>query len=96
MTQPSTTRWPRLTSMPLALEITLVLLIKVALLFLLWKAFFSQPQAKKMLVPMPQMEQHLLSISAAAQNTTATPTPTPNLATRSPSPLTAEEKHGSN
>lgn len=85
-------RWPRLTRMPLALEITLVLIIKFAILFLIWKTFFSQPQAKKMLVPMPQIEQHLLSI----------PVNKPNINTSSdqlnisPSHLTQEKKNGSN
>lgn len=54
-------RWPRLTSMPLALEITLVLALKVAIVLLLRQAFFSQPQAKKMLVPALQIEQHFFS-----------------------------------
>lgn len=63
---PGTRRWAlsKKTSrsdLPLWLEIALVLLIKVALLFLLWKAFFSHPQAKHMLLPTPLVEQHLLS-----------------------------------
>jgi hypothetical protein len=92
MKQQSIFRWPRLTRMPLALEITLVLIIKFVIIFLLWKAFFSQPQAKKMLVPMPQIEQHLLSVPANKPDT--------NLVTDqvklSPPYLRQEDKHGSN
>ncbi|MGS0740333.1 cytochrome oxidase putative small subunit CydP [Glaciimonas sp. GG7] len=51
-------RWPRL---PLWLEITLILIIKLALLFVLWKLFFSTPQTKKMRMPTDLVEQHLLN-----------------------------------
>ncbi len=54
-------RWPRLTRLPLALEITLALLVKIVILTLLWKFFFSDPPAKKMRLPLPQVEQHLLA-----------------------------------
>lgn len=47
--------------LPLWLAITLALLLKVLLLTLLWHAFFSQPQAKKMRVPIAQVERHLLN-----------------------------------
>ncbi|NMM36898.1 MAG: hypothetical protein HHJ09_05180 [Glaciimonas sp.] len=60
-TRPILSRWPRLTRLPLALEITLALLLKIAILFALWNAFFSQPQAKHMLLPTAQVEQHLLA-----------------------------------
>ena len=92
MKQQSNFRWPRLTRMPLALEITIVLIIKFAIIFLLWKTFFSKPQAKKMLVPMQQMEQHLLSASAAkpSGNPVTEQIKLPTSQTRQ------EEKHGSN
>ncbi|MGL4603962.1 MAG: cytochrome oxidase putative small subunit CydP [Iodobacter sp.] len=37
--------------LPLWQEITLILIIKVALLTAIWKCFFSEPVAKHMLVP---------------------------------------------
>jgi hypothetical protein len=52
---------PRLGNMPFALAITLALLLKVLLLSLLWKAFFSAPQTKKMRLPTAVVEQHLLN-----------------------------------
>ena len=57
------------TGLPLWLEIALALLIKVALLILLWKAFFSHPQAKHMLLPTPVVEQHFLSAAQPAEST---------------------------
>jgi hypothetical protein len=92
MKQQSIFRWPRLTSMPLAVEITLILVIKFAIIFLLWKAFFSKPQAKKMLVPMQQMEQHFLS--GAATNPVANQLS--EQVQHSPSHSRQEEQHGSN
>ena len=59
----------RLHGMPLALATTLALILKVALLFMLHKAFFSAPQVKKMRMPTVQVEQHLL--------TAAVPVPAP-------------------
>jgi len=56
----------RLTRLPLALEITLALLFKIVILTFLWKAFFSTPQTKKMALPTPQVEQHLLAARPAA------------------------------
>ena len=53
------------TGLPLWLEITAILLIKVALLFFLWKLFFSHPQTKHMVLPTPVVEQHLLSSNPA-------------------------------
>jgi hypothetical protein len=54
--------WPRrFTRLPLALEIALALLLKITLLALLWHFFFSHPQARKMKMPLPQVEQHLLN-----------------------------------
>ncbi|HTD05009.1 cytochrome oxidase putative small subunit CydP [Undibacterium sp.] len=57
-------RWPRFTRLPLALEITLALLLKILILTLLWKFFFAHPQVKKMRMPLPQVEQHLLAQNA--------------------------------
>jgi hypothetical protein len=54
---------PRLTRLPLALEITLALTIKIAILTLLWWMFFSAPQTKKMMLPTRQVEQHMLTSS---------------------------------
>lgn len=44
----------------LALALTLTLIVKCALLYGLWYAFFSHPQTKKMRLPAGQVEQHLL------------------------------------
>jgi membrane protein implicated in regulation of membrane protease activity len=52
--------------LPFALAITLVLVLKVALLYLLYKAFFAAPQVKKMRMPTAQVEQHLLNRPARA------------------------------
>ena len=46
--------------MPLYLAITLALVAKILILTLLYQAFFSAPQAKKMRMPAAQVEQHLL------------------------------------
>lgn len=51
----------RFTRLPLAVEITLILAVKIALLALLWKAFFSEPQTKKMRMPTELVEQHFLN-----------------------------------
>jgi len=59
--------YPRFTRLPLALEIALALLIKLMILTLLWYAFFSTPQTKKMRLPTPQVEQHLLTPPSAAE-----------------------------
>jgi hypothetical protein len=69
---PVTKRWAIFkktsrTGLPLWAEIALVLAVKVALLFFLWKAFFSHPQARHMLLPTPVVEQHLLSPKPATQ-----------------------------
>ncbi|GAC1326079.1 MAG: hypothetical protein NVS3B11_20050 [Collimonas sp.] len=56
----------RFTRLPLAAEITLILIVKIALLTLLWKAFFSEPQTKKMRMPTELVEQHFLSQPPAA------------------------------
>ncbi|HZW12369.1 MAG TPA: hypothetical protein VFF81_04155 [Noviherbaspirillum sp.] len=54
-------RLPRLSRLPFALEITLALVLKLAILSLLWNAFFSSPQTTKMALPPAKVEQHLLS-----------------------------------
>lgn len=56
-------RWSRL---PLAVEITIIVIIKLALLFVLWKLFFSEPQTKKMRMPTALVEQHFLTNRPAA------------------------------
>lgn len=64
-------RYPHVTRLPLALEIALALTIKISLLVLLWYAFFSTPQTRKMRLPTPQVEQHLLKPVAAAPHAEA-------------------------
>jgi len=49
--------WSRL---PLPLEITVIVIVKLALLCVLWKLFFSEPQTKKMRMPTDLVEQHFL------------------------------------
>ncbi|AIY41012.1 hypothetical protein LT85_1854 [Collimonas arenae] len=56
----------RFTRLPLAVEIILILAVKIALLTVLWKAFFSEPQTKKMRMPTELVEQHFLSAPPAA------------------------------
>ncbi len=57
----------RLHGSSLALAITLALLLKALILYGLWLAFFSTPQAKHMRVPAAQVQQHFF----AAQQQTA-------------------------
>jgi|GEM_PF-1410172 len=52
---------PRLPRTSLKVTIALALIVKVVILTLLWKAFFSAPQAKNMRMPTSAVEQHLLS-----------------------------------
>lgn len=59
-------RLPRPTHLPLALEVTLAVTIKLLLLAWLWHAFFSAPQTKKMRLPTTQVVQHLLSAPPSA------------------------------
>jgi hypothetical protein len=61
--------------LPFALAITLVLVLKVVLLFMLYKAFFSTPQVKKMRMPTAQVEQHLLATPLPKPPTPAKATP---------------------
>ena len=48
--------------LPLALAITLALALKAAILFGLWQACFSAPQAERMRMPSSKVEQHLLAL----------------------------------
>ncbi|EJL91597.1 hypothetical protein PMI16_01554 [Herbaspirillum sp. CF444] len=64
-------RLPRLTQLPLGAEIALILLVKIAILTVLAKTFFSEPQAKKMRMPTEQVELHLLAPATAATSATA-------------------------
>jgi hypothetical protein len=52
---------PRPHGIPLAVTITLTLIVKVIILTMLHKAFFSAPQVKKMRMPTAKVEQHLLN-----------------------------------
>lgn len=45
-----------------ALEMTLVIAVKVAILYGLWFAFFANPLAKHMVVPADQINRHLIAI----------------------------------
>jgi hypothetical protein len=54
---------PRMPGPSLARTITVALVIKMAILALLWKVFFSEPQTKHMLLPASQVEQHLFASS---------------------------------
>ncbi len=57
---------PQLHGYPLALAITLALLLKALILFGLWLAFFSAPLARHMRMPTASVEQHLLAPAPAA------------------------------
>jgi hypothetical protein len=79
-------RQPRLTRWPFGVEIAIALVLKLALLALIWNAFFAAPQAKKMRMPTPQVEQHFL-----------TPAPLPGgSGVRPESPSTVKAAHDSN
>lgn len=53
----------RLARPSLARTITVALIVKMVILALLWKVFFSTPQTKHMLLPAEQVEQHLFAAS---------------------------------
>lgn len=90
MSKRNFSRWPRLTRLPLALEIALALLLKLAILFALWHTFFSQPQARHMLLPVRQVEQQLLAGAASAS------VAAPHIANSTPySPSQPKAQHGS-
>ncbi|MFZ6649557.1 cytochrome oxidase putative small subunit CydP [Undibacterium sp. TJN25] len=84
--------WPRrFTRLPLALEITLALIVKAVILTMLWKFFFSHPQAKKMRLPLPQVEQHLLAQNPSTMPTVPRVSPA---ATDAPSPVSKTTDKG--
>ena len=64
---------PRPAGMPLWLAIALALAAKIIILMALHKAFFAAPQAKKMRMPTPAVEQHLLGAAPLV------PSPPPSL-----------------
>jgi hypothetical protein len=64
---------PARRGMPLWLAITLALIVKLLILMMLHKAFFSAPQAKKMRMPSATVEQHLLGHPSTVPATKATP-----------------------
>lgn len=90
MEKRNSSRWPRLTRLPLALEIALALLLKLAILYALWLAFFSQPQARHMLLPTTQVEQQLLAGASPASNGAS-----PMTHSASSSPSQPKAQHGS-
>ncbi len=55
---------PRLTQLPLGVEITVLLIIKIALITVLAKTFFAHPQAKHMQMPVQSVEQRMLTPAA--------------------------------
>ncbi|BEV16379.1 MULTISPECIES: cytochrome oxidase putative small subunit CydP [unclassified Herbaspirillum] len=69
LTHPSRKRpwqWPRLTRLPLGVEITVLLVIKIALITVLAKTFFAHPEAKHMQMPVQSVEQRMLSFTSPA------------------------------
>lgn len=86
-------RLPRLSQLPLGVEITLLLLLKVSILILLAKAFFSEPQAKHMRMPTSLVEQHLLSGSVDSAPTSASIIGTSAVPASDYSPTTTEVTH---
>ncbi|NUU00813.1 cytochrome oxidase putative small subunit CydP [Herbaspirillum robiniae] len=52
---------PRLTQLPLGVEITLLLIIKLALITVLARTFFAHPEAKHMRMPTASVEQRMLA-----------------------------------
>ena len=50
-------------------EIGIAVVIKLLILFLLWKAFFSAPQAEHMRMPAPQVTQHVLAVPTNSPST---------------------------
>jgi len=59
-------RWVRLG--PLGRDLTLVLAIKFAALFLLWWAFFSHPVAPRMTAAAPRVGAHLIPSTTPEQS----------------------------
>ncbi|EIJ48152.1 hypothetical protein GWL_23940 [Herbaspirillum sp. GW103] len=62
-------RWPRLTQLPLGVEITLLLVVKIALITVLARTFFAHPEAKHMQMPVQRVEQRMLSFTAPPAST---------------------------
>lgn len=58
---PGHRRRPRLTALPLAAEITILLAVKLALLFVLARLFFAEPEAKHMRMEPARVEQRLFA-----------------------------------
>jgi len=57
-----------------SVEITLIVALKAAVLYGLWLAFFSHPLAQDMLVPVAQMDRHLMAgAEAGAPFSSSTP-----------------------
>ncbi|MFJ3047045.1 cytochrome oxidase putative small subunit CydP [Herbaspirillum chlorophenolicum] len=79
-------RIPRLTQLPLGVEITLLLIVKIALITILAKTFFAHPEAKHMRMPTASVEARMLSPAAPNVQIPATPSATPK---------TSEVKNGS-
>lgn len=59
---------------PLWFELSVIVLIKVALIFCLWKFFFSAPVAKHMVVPEPLVHQQLLGTGVSSLPEKPSPT----------------------
>ncbi|MBB5390881.1 MULTISPECIES: cytochrome oxidase putative small subunit CydP [unclassified Herbaspirillum] len=57
-------RIPRLTQLPLGAEITLLLVVKIALITILSKTFFAHPEAKHMRMPTASVEARMLAPAA--------------------------------
>ncbi|MBV8623919.1 MAG: hypothetical protein JO174_10585 [Herbaspirillum sp.] len=68
-------KFPRLTKLPLGVEITILLVVKVALITVLAKTFFAHPEAKHMRMPTASVEQRMLAPAAMAPAPTNTATP---------------------
>ncbi|MBP0596682.1 hypothetical protein J8I26_01080 [Herbaspirillum sp. LeCh32-8] len=81
---------PRLTQLPLGVEITLLLIVKVALLTVLAKTFFAHPQAKHMRMPTESVELRMLSPGPAPAGTTRQPYQPPATPDLSDAPHTPE------
>jgi len=65
--------WRRLHGRSLAAAITAALLLKMLILYALWRAFFAQPQAVHMHMPAAQVEQHLLGSAPATTGPSSPP-----------------------
>ncbi|WP_290971407.1 cytochrome oxidase putative small subunit CydP [Herbaspirillum sp.] len=68
-------RIPRLTRLPLGVEITLLLVVKIALIVLLAKTFFAHPEAKHMRMPTASVEARMLAPAQIPASLPAISTP---------------------